>query len=53
MAILVLIKDIEDVIGEFAWITEGEELLVYSAEFRLVKLAAGAVLQEPFVPGDG
>ena len=52
MAILVLVKDVEDVIGEFAWITEGEELLVYSAKFRLVKLATRAVLQESFVPGD-
>lgn len=52
MAVLVLIKDIEDVVGEFAWISEREELLVYSAKFRLVELAAGAIFQEPLVPGD-
>lgn len=36
VAILVLIEDIEDVIGKFAWIAEREELLVYSAKLSLV-----------------
>lgn len=36
VAILVLIEDIEDVIGKFSWIAEREELLVYSAKLSLV-----------------
>lgn len=50
MAVLVLIEDIEDVIGKFSWISEGEELLVYPTELGLVELSAGAILQESFVP---
>jgi hypothetical protein len=52
VSVLVLIEDIEDVIREFARITEGEELFVYSAEFCLVQLSTGAVLQEALVPID-
>lgn len=52
MAILVLVEDVEDVIREFAWVAEGEELLVYSAEFRLVELSTRTVLQEALVPSD-
>jgi hypothetical protein len=36
---LVAIEDVEDIIGEFSWITEREELFVYPAEFRLVEMA--------------
>lgn len=50
MSVLVLIEDIEDVIREFARVTEGEELLVYSAELCLVQLSTGAVFQEALVP---
>lgn len=35
-AVLVFVEHIEDVVREFARITEREELLIYSAKFRLV-----------------
>ena len=33
---LVGIEDVEDILGEFSWITEREELFVDAAEFGLV-----------------
>ena len=39
VAILILIEDVEDVIREFAWVAEGEELLVYFPKFCFVELA--------------
>ena len=35
-AVFILIEDIENIVGELARVPEREELLVYSAEFRLV-----------------
>lgn len=49
-AVLVVIEDVEDVVCEFAWVAEGEELLVDLAELGFVELAGGAVFQEAFVP---
>jgi hypothetical protein len=42
-AIVVVVKDVEDVFSELAGIAKGEELLVDAAEFLLVELAARAV----------
>lgn len=36
---LIGIENVENVLGEFSWITEREELLVYPAEFCLVEMA--------------
>lgn len=36
---LVGIEDVEDILGEFSWITEREELFVDAAEFGLVEVA--------------
>ena len=49
-AVLVVIEDVEDVVCEFAWVAEGEELLVDLAELGFVELAGGAIFQEAFVP---
>ena len=49
-AVLVLVKDLEDVVCELARVAEGEELLVDLAELGFVELAGGAVFQEAFVP---
>ena len=38
MTILVLIEDVEDVVGKFARVAEWEELLVYPTELGLVQL---------------
>ena len=51
-AVLVLIEDIEDVVRELARVSEGEELLVYSAKLSLVELTGRAVLEEALVPVD-
>jgi hypothetical protein len=37
-AILVDVKDLEYVIGEFPWFAKGEELFIYSTELLLVEL---------------
>jgi hypothetical protein len=49
-AVLVLVEDVEDIIREFTWIAEGEELLIDPTEFGLIELAGGTVLQEALVP---
>lgn len=51
--VLVLVKDVEDIVGELVGIAEGEELLVYPAELGLVKLTGGTVLSEALVPNRG
>lgn len=52
-SVLVLVEHVEYVVGKVARITEGEELLVYSAELRLVQLTRWAILEEAFVPVRG
>jgi hypothetical protein len=49
-AILVFIEDVEDIVGEFAWVAEWKKLLIYSAEFSSVELTRWTVLDESFVP---
>jgi hypothetical protein len=49
-AVLVLIEDIEHIIGELVRVTKGEELPVDTPKLRLIELATGTVLQEAFVP---
>jgi len=49
-SILVLVKDIEYVVGKVSGVAEGEELLVYPTEFGFVEVASGAVLAETLVP---
>ena len=51
MPVLVLVKDVEDIVGKLARVAEGEELLVYSPELGLVELSGRAVLQEALIPG--
>ena len=44
MPVLILVEYVEDIVGEFAWISEREELLVYPTELVLVELTRGTVL---------
>lgn len=39
MAVLVLVEDVEDIVCEFAWVAEREELLVYPTELGLIELS--------------
>jgi hypothetical protein len=39
-----LIKDVEDVVGEFSWVAKGKELLVDTTELVLIELTGWAVL---------
>lgn len=43
-AILVLIEDVEHIIGQFARVTPREKLSVYLSEPMLVEFAGGAVV---------
>ena len=43
---LVAVEDVEDVVGEGARVTEGEELAIYLLELLLGEHARGAVLEE-------
>lgn len=49
-AVLVLVEDLEYVVGELGGVAEGEELLVDLGELLFVELTGGAVLEEAFVP---
>jgi len=49
-AIFVLVKDVEDVVCKISWISEGEELLIYTTEFDLVQITGRTILEEAFVP---
>lgn len=48
--VLILIKDIEDIVCKLAGVTERKELLVYATEFGAVELAGWTVLEEALVP---
>lgn len=47
---MVGIEDVEDVVGEGGWVTEGEELFVDFLKFRFSEIAGGTVFEEAFVP---
>jgi hypothetical protein len=49
-AILILVKNIENKVGEFSRITKRKELLVYPAKFDFVKLTRGAICKKPLIP---
>jgi len=49
-AVLVLVEDVEYIVGKFTRVAEREELLVYPAELSLVELARGTILEETLVP---
>ena len=49
-AVLVLVEDVEYIVGEFAGVTKREKLFIYPAELVLVELAGGTVLEEALVP---
>lgn len=49
-AVLVLVEDVEHIVGKLSGVTKGEELLIYPGEFRLVELTRGAVLEEALIP---
>lgn len=43
---MVGIEDVEDVVGEGGWVTEGEELFVDFLKFRFSEIAGGTVFEE-------
>jgi hypothetical protein len=43
----VCIKDIEDIVGEFSRLAEGEELPIYPIEFGLVEMTRGTIFLSP------
>ena len=49
-AVLVLIKYVEDIVGELSRVAEGEELFIDLAELVLVELTGGTVLEEALIP---
>ena len=51
--VLVLVEDVEYIVGEFTGVTEGEELFVYPAKLSLVELSGGTVLEEALIPARG
>lgn len=49
-AVLVVVKDVEDVVGKGARVAKGKELLVDLLKVLLAQLSRGTVLQETLVP---
>ena len=52
-AVLVLVEDVEYIVGKLAGFTEWEKLFVYPAELMLIELAAWTILEEALVPVTG
>jgi len=50
MTTLVCIEYVEDIVGEFCRLAEGEELLIYPTEFGLVEMTGRTVFLEALVP---